>query len=49
MNKVFVAILRLGLPISGKESPRRYVVEGFPGADWAANVRAVFRFDPVAS
>lgn len=65
MNKVFIAVMRLGIPISGKESPvvltvpgrksgkprstpitpmnvdgRRYVVEGFPGADWAANVRA---------
>ena len=65
MNKVFIAMMRLGLPISGKESPtvltvpgrksgkprstpvtpmridgQRYVVEGFPGADWAANVRA---------
>ena len=65
MNKVFIAMMRLGLPISGKESPtvltapgrksgkprstpvtpmhvdgQRYVVEGFPGADWVANVRA---------
>lgn len=65
VNKVFIQMLRLGLPISGKEAPlvltapgrksgrprstpitpmyidgQRYVVEGFPGADWAANARA---------
>ena len=65
MNKVFIAMMRLGIPITGKESPvvltvvgrksgkprstpitpmyvdgQRYVVEGFPGADWVANVRA---------
>jgi deazaflavin-dependent oxidoreductase (nitroreductase family) len=64
MNKVFIAMMRVGIPISGKESPmvltvpgrksgkprstpitpmyidgQRYVVEGFPGADWVANVR----------
>ena len=61
VNKVLIQMLRLGLPISGKEAPlvltapgrksgrprstpitpmyidgQRYVVEGFPGADWAA-------------
>ncbi len=65
VNKVVIAMMRLGLPVSGKESPvvltapgrksgkprstpitpmhidgQRYVVEGFPGADWVANVRA---------
>jgi len=65
MNKVFMAMLRLGLPISGKEGPvvltvpgrtsgrprstpitpmyvgdLRYVVAGFPGADWERNARA---------
>jgi deazaflavin-dependent oxidoreductase (nitroreductase family) len=65
MNKVFMAMLRLGLPISGKEGPlvltvpgrrsgeprstpvtpmyvddQRYVVGGFPGADWVKNARA---------
>jgi deazaflavin-dependent oxidoreductase (nitroreductase family) len=65
MNKVFIQVLRLGLPISGKESPlvltapgrksgkprstpitpmyidsQRYVVAGFPGADWVENARA---------
>ncbi len=65
MNKVFIVMLRLGIPISGKEAPvvltvqgrksgkprstpitpmridgQRYVVAGFPGADWVANVRA---------
>jgi deazaflavin-dependent oxidoreductase (nitroreductase family) len=65
MNKVFIAMMRLGIPITGKEKPvvltvpgrksgkprstpitpmyidgQRYVVEGFPGADWVANVRA---------
>lgn len=64
MNKVFIAMSRLGMSFGG-ESPavltvpgrksgkprstpitpmhvdgQRYVVEGFPGADWAANVRA---------
>jgi deazaflavin-dependent oxidoreductase (nitroreductase family) len=64
-NKVFMAMLRLGLPISGKERPvvltvpgrksgeprstpitpmyvddKRYVVAGFPGADWVKNARA---------
>jgi deazaflavin-dependent oxidoreductase (nitroreductase family) len=64
-NKVFMAMLRLGLPISGKEGPVvltvpgrksgeprstpitpmyvgdvRYVVAGFPGADWERNARA---------
>ena len=65
MNKVFMAMLKLGLPISGKEGPvvltvpgrksgqprstpitpmyvgdLRYVVAGFPGADWERNARA---------
>jgi deazaflavin-dependent oxidoreductase (nitroreductase family) len=65
MNKVFMFMLRLGLPISGKEGPvvltvpgrksgqprstpitpmyvgdLRYVVAGFPGADWERNARA---------
>jgi len=65
MNKVFMVMLRLGLPISGKEGPvvltvpgrksgqprstpitpmyvgdLRYVVAGFPGADWERNARA---------
>src|SRR6185312_741519 len=65
LNKVFIVVMRLGAPISGKENPvvltvpgrksgkprstpvtpmnvdgQRYVVEGFPGADWVANVRA---------
>ena|ERR1700733_5844597 len=65
MNKVYMFMLRLGLPVSGKEGPvvltvpgrksgrprstpitpmyadgKRYVVAGFPGADWEKNVRA---------
>ena len=65
MNKVFIALLRLGVPISRREpavvltvpgrktgKPRstpvtpmdvdgeRYVVNGYPGADWVHNVRA---------
>jgi deazaflavin-dependent oxidoreductase (nitroreductase family) len=65
LNKVFMTMLRLGLPISGKEGPivltvpgrksgkprstpitpmsvdgTRYVVAGFPGADWERNARA---------
>jgi deazaflavin-dependent oxidoreductase (nitroreductase family) len=65
MNKVFMLMLRLGLPISGKEGPlvltvpgrksgqprstpitpmyvdgTRYVVAGFPGADWERNARS---------
>src|SRR5204862_422911 len=65
MNKVFIVMLKLGIPISGKEGPvvltvpgrksgkprstpitpmyidgQRYVVAGFPGADWVANARA---------
>jgi len=64
-NKVFMLLLRLGVPISRHESPvvltapgrktgkprstpvtpmhvdgRRYVVNGYPGADWVRNVRA---------
>jgi deazaflavin-dependent oxidoreductase (nitroreductase family) len=65
MNKVFMFMMRLGLPVSGKEGPvvltvagrmsgqprstpitpmyvdgARYVVAGFPGADWEKNARA---------
>jgi deazaflavin-dependent oxidoreductase (nitroreductase family) len=65
MNKVFMTMLRLGLPVGGKEGPlvltvpgrkskqprstpispmyvdgQRYVVAGFPGADWEQNARA---------
>jgi deazaflavin-dependent oxidoreductase (nitroreductase family) len=65
MNKLLVAMLRLGLPISRHEAPvvltvpgrktgkprstpitpmevdgKRYVVNGYPGADWVSNVRA---------
>jgi deazaflavin-dependent oxidoreductase (nitroreductase family) len=65
LNKVLMATMRLGLPISGKELPlvltvpgrtsgqprstpitpmyvddKRYVVGGFPGADWVKNARA---------
>jgi deazaflavin-dependent oxidoreductase (nitroreductase family) len=65
LNKVFMAMLRLGLPVGGKEGPlvltvpgrksgqprstpitpmyvdgKRYVVAGFPGADWEKNARA---------
>jgi deazaflavin-dependent oxidoreductase (nitroreductase family) len=65
LNKVFMAMLKVGLPISGKEGPvvltvpgrtsgrprstpitpmtidgMRYVVGGFPKADWVRNVRA---------
>jgi deazaflavin-dependent oxidoreductase (nitroreductase family) len=65
MNKIFMFMLRHGLPISGKEGPvvltvpgrasgaprstpitpmtvdgKRYVVAGFPGADWVKNARA---------
>jgi deazaflavin-dependent oxidoreductase (nitroreductase family) len=65
MNKVFMFMMRLGLPVSGKEGPvvltvpgrksgaprstpitpmyvdgKRYVVAGFPGADWERNARA---------
>jgi deazaflavin-dependent oxidoreductase (nitroreductase family) len=65
MKKVFMLMLRLGMPISGKEGPvvltvpgrksgqprstpitpmyvdgTRYVVAGFPGADWERNARA---------
>lgn len=65
MNKVFMALLKLGIPISGKEGPvvltvtgrtsgkprstpitpmvvdgHRYVVGGFPGADWVRNAQA---------
>lgn len=64
-NKVVMALLRLGVPISRHESPVvltvpgrttgkprstpvtpmtvdgvRYVVNGYPGADWVRNVRA---------
>ncbi|MCV7278450.1 nitroreductase family deazaflavin-dependent oxidoreductase [Mycolicibacterium flavescens] len=65
VNKLVIAMLRLGLPISRHESPvvltvpgrrtgrprstpvtpmlvdgDRYVVNGYPGADWVRNVRA---------
>jgi deazaflavin-dependent oxidoreductase (nitroreductase family) len=65
LNKVFMAMMRLGLANFGGESPlvltvagrksgeprstpitpmhvdgRRYVVAGFPGADWVKNARA---------
>ena len=65
VNKVFMVMLRLGVPISRVESPvvltapgrktgkprstpvtpmdvdgQRYVVNGYPGADWVDNVRA---------
>lgn len=65
LNKVFIGMMKIGLPVSGKERPvvltvngrksgkprstpitpmeidgKRYVVAGFPGADWVANVRA---------
>jgi len=65
MNKVLMAMLRLGLPISRYEAPvvltvpgrksgkprstpitpmhvdgKRFVVNGYPGADWVSNVRA---------
>lgn len=64
-NKLLMAMLRLGLPISRHEAPvvltvagrksgkarstpitpmdvdgKRYVVNGYPGADWVSNVRA---------
>jgi deazaflavin-dependent oxidoreductase (nitroreductase family) len=64
INKLFMVMLRLGLPVSGKEGPlvltvpgrksgdprstpvtpmhvdgNRYVVAGFPGADWVKNAR----------
>ena len=63
-NKVFMVLLRLGVPVSRHESPvvltvpgrktgkprstpvtpmqvdgKRYVVNGYPGADWVHNVR----------
>ena len=67
-NKVLVVLLRLGVPVSRRESPvvltvpgrktgkprstpitpmhidgKRYVVNGYPGADWVDNVRAAER------
>ena len=67
-NKVFMVLLRLGVPVSRNESPvvltvpgrktgkprstpvtpmhvdgKRYVVNGYPGADWVRNVRAAER------
>jgi deazaflavin-dependent oxidoreductase (nitroreductase family) len=67
-NKVFVVLLRLGVPVSRHESPvvltvpgrksgtlrstpvtpmhvdgKRYVVNGYPGAEWVRNVRAADR------
>jgi deazaflavin-dependent oxidoreductase (nitroreductase family) len=68
VNKLLIVLLRLGVPISRKESPvvltapgrktgkprstpitpmlvdgLRYVVNGYPGADWVGNVRAAER------
>src|SRR5689334_19200280 len=68
LNKVFMVMLRLGVPISRVEKPMiltvpgrrtgkprstpvtpmdidgtRYVVNGYPGADWVDNVRAAGR------
>ena len=65
LNRVYMAMLKLGLPVSGKEGPvvltvtgrnsgqprstpitpmyidgERYVVGGFPGADWVRNAQA---------
>jgi len=65
MNKLFMVLLRLGVPISRHEAPvvltvpgrktgkprstpitpmlvdeKRYVVNGYPGADWVGNVRS---------
>jgi deazaflavin-dependent oxidoreductase (nitroreductase family) len=65
LNKVLMAMLRVGLPVSRREAPvvltvsgrksgkprstpitpmhvdgKRYVVNGYPGADWVSNVRA---------
>jgi deazaflavin-dependent oxidoreductase (nitroreductase family) len=65
MNKIFMVVMRLGIPLAGTEKPvvltvpgrksgkarstpvtpftvegKRYVVGGFPGADWVRNVRA---------
>lgn len=65
VNKLIMAMLRLGLPISRHEAPvvltvvgrktgkprstpitpldvdgKRYVVNGYPGADWVSNVRS---------
>jgi deazaflavin-dependent oxidoreductase (nitroreductase family) len=67
-NKVFVVLLRLGVPVSRHEAPvvltvpgrktgkprstpvtpmhvdgQRYVVNGYPGAEWVRNVRAAER------
>lgn len=65
MNKVFMAMLKIGIPMPGGEAPivltvtgrksgkprstpitpmvvgdQRYVVGGFPGADWVRNAQA---------
>jgi hypothetical protein len=48
MNKVCITVMRLGLikdgpmvlTVPGRKSRRRYVVGGFPGADWVRNARA---------
>jgi deazaflavin-dependent oxidoreductase (nitroreductase family) len=65
MNKIFMVLVRAGIPMSRHETPvvltapgrktgkprstpitpmdvdgRRYVVNGYPGADWVNNVRA---------
>jgi deazaflavin-dependent oxidoreductase (nitroreductase family) len=67
-NKVFVVMLRFGVPVSRHEAPvvltvpgrktgklrltpvtpmhvdgKRYVVNGYPGAEWVRNVRAAER------
>jgi deazaflavin-dependent oxidoreductase (nitroreductase family) len=64
-NKLLMALLRMGVPISRHEAPvvltvpgrksgkprstpitpmhidgKRYVVNGYPGADWVSNIRA---------
>ena len=71
MNKIFMAVMRLGIPFAGTESPmvltvpgrksgkprstpitpftvdgQRYVVGGFPGADWVLNARPLLRAFP---
>ncbi len=71
MNKIFMAVMRLGIPFAGTESPmvltvpgrksgkprstpitpftvdgQRYVVGGFPGADWVLKARPLLRAFP---
>ena len=68
MNKLYMALMKTGLPVSGKDGPivltvagrasgqlrstpitpmtvdgKRYVVGGFPKADWVKNLRAAGR------